>query len=131
LPPRKAFDLGARQKRAWVTAPEPELSVIGRNNLSRIEAGNLAVVDAARQRFQCTLHQVRRSTAENQETGTHGLAIGQQPQQLEERRLSLKLVDDYQPSKRLENLFGDLSPQRCLGILEIEVRLRTTGQLAR
>ena len=111
-----------RQERARKTAPEPETVGTVGPHLKQGEPAHSDESDPARQGFGDALHKAGRGAAEKHEDGLPIRIVAQGPQDLEDLRQSLHLVQHDEPPAAAQNPFrreGERLPVARL--LQIEV----------
>ena len=122
LPPHGRSAVVRGQERARKTASEPERAPRFRLGLLQIETGQFDQAHPAGERFRGPADEGRRRTAEHEEPRRVVGPIDEHPKRLEERRLTLNLVDDHEAGQARQRLLWRLQPPPSHRALEIEER---------
>ena len=119
-PPECGPSIVRREERTGEAAPEPECAPRFRTGLRQIEAGEVDQSHTTREGFRYPAHERRRCAAEHEKTRRIVGPIREHAKCLEERRLTLDLVDDHEPGKGGQGLLRRLQPSPVHRAFEVE-----------
>ena len=122
--PRAAVFIGAGEERARKSPAQPQAFGRIRAGFAHIEAGELDKLDPAGKAFRDSLDNLRRGTAENQKASLILRAVDQHPQDLEQLRHFLDLIENGDPLEGAEHQFGILQTAPIGLGFQIEIECR-------
>src|SRR5262249_10148071 len=114
--------VGPGQKGARKAPPDPKALMLVRADLRQVEPVDIDVTDTTGQALRDPAHKTRICAAQDEKLGRRSRTVGPYPQDLEQLRYSLNLVDDDQVSERLQRDHRDVQSGQIDRVLEIEER---------